>query len=145
MRGGQSIILTLLAATGLLLSCFYAQAGATSMPKEPIIIEGLNPARFDHVVHRRLEIPCGKCHHDDKHKQRSDEEIFAITDGNELRCNNCHNKNLANTYLQSREDIFHTICRACHAVGINGVRGPRKCEGCHIREDGGKESRTETK
>ncbi len=134
MRIGELIVYILSAATGLLFGCAAVQAAGIGMPQEPIIIEGPSPVKFDHVLHRSLEIPCGECHHDDKHKPRRDEDILAIADGKELHCENCHNQNFANTFLQNREDIFHTNCRACHAVGINGVRGPRKCDGCHIKK-----------
>lgn len=129
MRTRDVIVLLLVAATGLLLSSLAAQAG--KMPTEPITIDGLYPVKFDHVLHRTLEVPCGECHHNEEHKPRSPEEIFAIPNGNELHCRFCHNKNFATTYLQSREEIFHVNCRVCHAVGINGNRGPRKCTGCH--------------
>ncbi len=135
MRTGESIIYILFAATGLLLGCFAVQAGGVGMPNEPIIIGGLNPVEFDHVLHHRsLEIPCGECHHDDNHNPRRDEDILAITDGKELHCINCHNKDFANTFFQNRKDIFHTNCRTCHAIGVNGNRGPRKCNGCHIKK-----------
>ena len=110
------------------------QAGGIGMPNEPITIGVLNPVEFDHALHRSLEIPCGECHHDDKHKPRRDEDIYAITDGKELHCKNCHNKDFANTFLQNRKDIFHVNCKTCHAVGVNGIRGPRKCNGCHIKK-----------
>ena len=123
--------LTLVSAIAWVVS---VQAGGIGMPKELITIEGLTPVKFDHGLHRSLEIPCGECHHDDKHKPRSDEDILAVNDGKELRCKNCHNKDFANTFLQNRKDIFHTNCKPCHAVGINGNRGPRKCDGCHIKK-----------
>ena len=134
MGTGESIIYIFFVAIVMLLSCVVVQAGVIGMPNEPITIGGLNPVKFDHVLHRDLEILCGECHHDDEHNPRRDEDILAITDGKELHCRNCHNKDLANTFLQSREDIFHTNCRTCHAVGVNGNRGPRKCNGCHIKK-----------
>ena len=134
MRTGKSIIYILFAATGLFLSCVAVQAGGIGMPNESITMEGLNPVKLDHVLHRSLEIPCGECHHDDEHNPRRDEDIFAIADGKELHCINCHNKDFVNPYLQNREDIFHSNCRTCHAVGVNGNRGPRKCNGCHIKK-----------
>lgn len=136
MRTGERIVYICFAATAMLLSCVIVKAGAIGMPKEPIVIGILNPVRFDHDLHRTLEIPCGECHHDKKHNPRSDEDIFAITDGRELHCQNCHNQDHANTFLQRREDIFHSNCRTCHAVGIKGKRGPRKCNGCHFKNAG---------
>ena len=134
MKTGESIIYIFFTATGLLLSCVAVQAGVIGMPSEPITIGGLNPVIFDHGLHRSLEVPCGECHHDAEHNPRIDKDIFSFADGKKLHCNNCHNKNLANTFLQSREEIFHPNCRTCHAVGINGNRGPRKCNGCHFKE-----------
>ncbi|MDF1577511.1 MAG: cytochrome c3 family protein [Desulfobulbales bacterium] len=134
MRTGKIIINVLIATTGLLWSCPAVQAGEIGMPDKPIIIGTSNPVEFDHVLHRSLDIPCGECHHDDGHNPRGNEEIFAIVDGKELHCKNCHNKDFANTFLQNRKDIFHTNCKPCHAVGINGNRGPRKCNGCHIKD-----------
>ena len=131
MRTGERVAHLIITATGLLLSGVSVQAKGITMPNEPITIEGLNPVKFDHVLHRRLEVPCGRCHHDNKHNLRSEEEILAIADGKELRCANCHNENFVDPYLKGREDLFHTNCQPCHAVGINGIRGPRKCDGCH--------------
>lgn len=131
MRTGESIVNLLITATGLLLSCVSVQAKGVSMPNEPIIIGVLNPVKFDHVLHRSIKVPCGRCHHDNKRKMRSEEEILAVTDGKELRCINCHNKDFSSPYLRGGENLFHINCQPCHAVGINGKRGPRKCDGCH--------------
>ena len=125
--------ITLFAATGLLISCVTVQAGI-GMPNEPITMEGPNPVEFDHVLHRSLEISCGECHHDNEHNPRRDVDIFAFADGKKLHCINCHNKDFANTFFQKREDIFHTNCKTCHAIGVNGNRGPRTCSGCHIKK-----------
>lgn len=134
MRTVGNIVNLIITAIVLLLSCVSVQAKGVSMPNEPIIIGVLNPVKYDHVLHRSLEVPCGRCHHDNKHKMRSDEEILAVADGKELRCANCHNKDFASPYLRSREYLFHTNCHPCHAVGINGRRGPRRCDGCHIKK-----------
>lgn len=131
MRTGKRIVHLLITATGLLLSCVSVQAGGIAMPKEPIIIGDVNPVEFDHVLHRSLKVPCGECHHDNKHKLRSEEDILSVSAAKELRCINCHNKNFGNPYLRDRENLFHTNCQPCHAVGRNGVRGPRRCDGCH--------------
>ena len=130
MKSGESIFYILFTTTFLLVSCLGVLA--KGMPSEPIIIGGLNPVEFDHGLHRSLGVPCGECHHDANHKMRSDKEIYAIENTEELHCKNCHNKDFASTYLQSRKEIFHVNCRVCHAVGVNGVRGPRKCKACHI-------------
>lgn len=131
MRTGERIVVLFITATGLLLGCVSAQAKGVSMPNKPIIVGGIKPVQFDHVLHRSLEVPCGECHHDNKHNLRSEEEILGVADGKELRCESCHNKDFVNPYLQDRKTLFHTNCQPCHAVGINGVRGPRTCDGCH--------------
>ncbi|MFO7606884.1 MAG: cytochrome c3 family protein [Desulfurivibrionaceae bacterium] len=136
MRTGKRLVYIFLAAAAMLLSCVIVQAGSIGMPKEPIVIGIANPVRFDHGLHRSLEVPCGECHHDNKHNPRRDEEIYAVSDGRELRCQNCHNQDFANTFLRRREDIFHTNCRPCHAVGVKGKRGPRKCNDCHFKNGG---------
>ena len=125
--------ITLFAAAGFLMSCVAVQA-EIGMPNEPITMEGPNPVEFDHVLHRSLEISCGECHHDSEHNPRRDVDIFAFADGKKLHCINCHNKDFANTFFQEREDIFHTNCKTCHAIGVNGNRGPRNCNGCHIKK-----------
>lgn len=131
----ESIICVLFAAIGLMLSCAAAHAEPVSMPKEPFNIGNSNPVIFDHSLHRKLEIPCGECHHDRDHNPRPVSNILSFSDGNVLRCRNCHNNEFENTYLQTRKDIFHINCRTCHAVGFEGNRGPRKCKACHIEKN----------
>ena len=131
MKTRETFVYFSLVVTMLLLSLVDVQAKSLQMPSKPILLEGLKPVIFDHVLHQSLEVPCDECHHINKYSPRKKEDIFTITDSKLLHCSNCHNKDFINPYYQNREDIFHTNCRVCHAVGLNGIRGPRKCDGCH--------------
>ena len=103
-------------------------------PEQKITITGKKPATFDHKSHIKLDISCGKCHHDINHNPLTAEAIGGLPDGDRLQCGSCHTKDFNNKKLRKRKDVFHARCKGCHKQGIDGKKGPTKCSSCHIKK-----------
>lgn len=109
-------------------------AGSATAPQAEIIIKGeKKSARFSHQVHLKLGVECGQCHHDRGHQPLTDSAIAAMEDSKRLSCTTCHNKDFSNTGLQSIKNAFHQRCKECHKQGVDGIKGPTKCTGCHVK------------
>lgn len=128
----------LLLTMGLMLAASLTPVTSVSAeglkaPSTEITIDGKKPARFNHQTHLKLGVDCGQCHHDAKHQPLSEAGIAAMGSGEQLRCVNCHNDKFSNDKLRKTKDIFHARCRDCHKAGVDGKKGPGKCNSCHIR------------
>ena len=134
-------ILFVLAVSWLVAGTFGASSAAEEKadkgfgpPEKEIIIKGeKKAARFPHSVHVDLGVACSQCHHDSGHQPLTDKDIAALENSEQLRCENCHNKDFANDKLQTLKDIFHARCKECHKQGFNGKTGPTKCTDCHVK------------
>lgn len=127
------LVLTMgLALSTLLVPTASLSAQEITAPGGEITIEGKKPARFDHQTHRKMKIDCGQCHHDAKHQPRTEADIAAMGNSEQLRCTSCHNKDFSNDKLRKPKQIFHARCRDCHKKGVAGKKGPTKCTSCHI-------------
>lgn len=133
----KKITTGLIFTAGLMLTTAFAAPNAiwaanNGAPDKPITMGEKKPARFDHQTHLNLGVNCGVCHHDEKHQPRAKADIEAMKDSSQLQCSSCHNKNFSNPDLQSAKQIFHARCRDCHKLGVDGKKGPTKCNSCHI-------------
>ena len=122
-----------LALTTLLLPSTPLSAQELKAPEGEITITGKKPARFNHQTHLDLKVECGTCHHDAKHQPRSEADIAAMDNIEQLRCTTCHNEEFSNNKLQKPKQIFHARCRDCHKQGASGKKGPTQCSSCHIK------------
>ena len=111
-----------------------SEANGMKVPEGEIIIEGeKKSARFSHPVHLNLGVDCGQCHHGSENQPLTDKDIAAMKNNLQLHCVSCHNKDFANTKLQTPKAAFHARCKECHKKGINDKKGPTKCTGCHVK------------
>ena len=109
-------------------------AGGVTVPGTEIIIKGeKKSARFSHPVHLELAVECGQCHHDNSHQPLPESVIGAMENSEQLRCATCHNEDFSTAGLQSSKDAFHKRCKECHKEGVDGKKGPTKCNGCHVK------------
>ncbi len=135
MQKKMMLAATALAATLILgLGGFFtAAAEPLKAPAEQLIIAGKKPARFDHSVHLKMGLKCGTCHHDKDHQPLTAKAIAAMTNSSQLACMSCHSKSRPQMELQTKRDVFHARCRACHRQGYQGKNGPTNCSGCHLK------------
>lgn len=135
MQKKMTLAATALAATLILgLGGFFtAAAEQLKAPAEQLIIAGKKPARFDHSVHLKMGLKCGTCHHDKDHQPLTAKAIASMTDSSQLACMSCHSKSRPQMELQTKRDVFHARCRACHRQGYQGKNGPTNCSGCHLK------------
>ena len=127
------IMITLMGLTAAVFAGAVA-AGGVSAPEEEIIIKGeKKSARFSHPVHLELAAECGQCHHDRDHQPLAEDTIAAMESSEPLRCAACHNKDFSTAGLQSIKDAFHKRCKECHKEGVDGKKGPTRCNGCHVK------------
>jgi hypothetical protein len=118
----------------LAVNSIAAEQSGLQAPAEEIVIKGTKKsAKFSHPKHLDLGVSCGQCHHNADHQSLTDKDISAMENGNQLRCASCHNKDFADTKLQTQKAIFHARCKECHKQGVDGKKGPTKCTGCHIK------------
>lgn len=104
---------------------------AMEAPHRKITIDGVRPAGFDHDTHLVFALECGVCHHNSKNEPFSNGEVRAQAEGKTLHCGFCHNPDFENQGLRSLKVVMHRQCKGCHQVGVNGVKGPTRCVGCH--------------
>ena len=112
-----------------------SEATGLKAPEAEIIIAGeKKSARFSHPVHLNIGGDCGQCHHDSDHQPLTDKNIEAMNTGEQLLCASCHNKDFANSKLQTPKAAFHARCKECHKKSLDGKQGPTKCTGCHVKK-----------
>ena len=121
---------------GAITACivFSGMAVAVENPHEQITIEGVRPAVFDHDTHLGYGVKCGVCHHKSKDEPYTDQEVISQASGKTLYCNYCHNEKFENKKLRSLKIVMHKQCKSCHLNGIDGVKGPTRCIGCHKKK-----------
>jgi hypothetical protein len=134
MKKGMVLTAALAMGMGFGIATWATAGGGLQAPAEPITIEGKKPATFNHATHAALGLACGSCHHDAKHQPLTAEAISALPSGDQLACASCHNEKFANAKLQKRMDVFHARCKECHEAGVNGKKGPTKCNDCHLQK-----------
>ena len=110
---------------------FSGMAVAVENPQEQIIIEGVRPAVFSHDTHLGYGVKCGVCHHKSKDEPFTDQEVISLSSGKTLYCTHCHNEKFENEELRSLRTVIHERCKGCHQIGVDGVKGPIRCHGCH--------------
>jgi hypothetical protein len=110
---------------------FSGMAVAVENPQEQIIIEGVRPAVFDHDTHLGYGVKCGVCHHKSKDEPFTDQEVISQSSGKTLHCSYCHNEKFENEKLRTLKTVMHKQCKGCHFKGVDGVKGPTRCIGCH--------------
>ena len=110
---------------------FSGIAIAAENPHEQITIDGVRPAVFDHDTHLGYGVKCGACHHKSKDEPFTDQEVISQSSGKTLHCAYCHNDTFANEKLRALKIVMHKQCKSCHQVGVDGVKGPTRCHGCH--------------
>ncbi len=77
---------------------------------------------FNHKQHQE-KFKCGECHHGPGHSD--------YTEGMEIKkCEECHNKEMANKKLNKPMKAFHKNCKGCHKE----QGGPTKCKECHVKK-----------
>jgi len=118
---------------GAITACiiFSAMAVAFENPQEEITIEGVRPAVFNHETHLGYGVKCGVCHHKSKDEPFTDQEVKSQSSGKTLNCRYCHNEKFENEKLRTLKSVMHKQCKGCHFNGIDGVKGPTRCIGCH--------------
>ncbi len=109
---------------------------AVESPDRQITIDGVRPAVFDHDTHLGYGVKCGVCHHKSKDEPYTDQEVIAQSSGKTLHCAHCHNKKFKNEKLRNLKIVMHKLCKGCHQKGIDGMKGPTRCIGCHKKRNG---------
>jgi len=74
---------------------------------------------FHHWKHQE-KAPCAECHHGPGHSEYKEGMKIG-------KCEECHNKDMANKKLNKPMKAFHTNCKGCHKE----KGGPTKCGQCH--------------
>jgi len=106
---------------------FAANAGPEEITMQTA--EAKKPAKFPHKKHQAI-LKCADCHH----TKDATGKKGPYVEGQEKKCETCHNKDLPNAELNSLKSVGHLLCKECHKEQEKaGKNAPTKCTGCHTK------------
>lgn len=100
-----------------------------SGPEEIVIqtADAKKPAKFPHKKHQVM-FKCEECHHTKDATGRKGPYV----EGQERRCDACHNQDFPDKELNSLKAAGHGLCKECHKrMEREGKNAPVRCAGCH--------------